>query len=65
MFFAPSKSRLRAIIWNIGVSKNINHIQIKIKMPNPRKEPPASFKAPNVDLKNMEVLCTLKIKIES
>ena len=49
----------------MGVSKAGDHIQIKIKMPNPSQEPPASSKAPNEDLKDMDVLCTFKIKIES
>ena len=35
-----------------------------IKIPNPGQEPPASSKAPNEDLKDMDVLCMLKIKIE-
>ena len=38
---------------------------IKIKMPNPSQEPPASPKDPNEDLKDIDVLCTLKIRIES
>ena len=42
-----------------------DHIQIKIRMPNPSQEPPASSKTPNQDLKDMAVLCTFKIKIES
>ena len=70
----------------MGVSRISDHIQIKIKMPNPsqelpaqskipiqskikiansNQEPPASPKAPNEDLKDMFVLCTFKIKIES
>ena len=49
----------------MGVSKTSDHIQIKIKMPNPSQEPPASSKTPNEDLKDMDVLCTFKIKIES
>ena len=49
----------------MGVSKTSDHIQIKIKMPNSNQEPPASSKAPNQDLKDMDVLCTFKIKIES
>ena len=49
----------------MGVSKTSDHIQIKIKMPNPSQERPASSKAPNEDLKDMDVLCTFKIKIES
>ena len=42
-----------------------DHIQIKIKMSNPTQESPASFKAQNEDLKDMDVLCTFKIKKES
>ena len=34
MFFAPSKSRKRAKIWNMDVSYMNDHIQIKIKIPN-------------------------------
>merc|ERR1712081_122350 len=65
LFFAPSKSRERAKIWIIGISKTSDHIQIKSMMPNPSQEPPASSKAPIEDLKDMDVLCTFKIKIES
>ena len=61
MFFAPSKSRLRAEIWNMCLSRTSDHIIIKIKTPNPNQEPPG----PNQDLKDMYVLCTFKIKIES
>merc|ERR1712081_10946 len=43
-------------------TKTSDHIQINIRMPNPSQEPPASFKAPNEDLKDMDVLCTFKIK---
>ena len=42
-----------------------DHNIIKIKMANPSQEPPASSKAPNEDFKDMDVLCTFKIKIES
>ena len=42
-----------------------DQIQIKIKMPNPSQEPPASSNAPNQDLKDIFVLCTLKININS
>ena len=49
----------------MGVSKTSDHIQIKIKIPNLSLEPPASSKAPNKDLNDMDVLCTFKIKIES
>ena len=48
-----------------GYIKDHDHIQIKIKMPNPSQEPPASSKAPNKDLKDIDVLCTLKIKMEN
>ena len=47
------------------VSKTIGYIHTKIKMPNPSQEPPASSKVPNEDSKDMDVLCTFKIKIES
>ena len=50
---------------NLGVSKTSYHIKIKIKIPNPSQESPASSKAPNEDLKDMDVLCTFKMKIES
>ena len=49
----------------MGVSKTSDHIQMKIKMPNSNQEPPATSKAPNEDLKDMDVLCTFKYKIES
>ena len=47
------------------VPKTTGHIQINIRMPNPSQEPPASPKAPNDDSKDMDVLCTFKIKLES
>ena len=65
MFFAPSKQRKNAKILNMGVSKTSNYFRIKIKKPNSSQEPPASSKAPNDDLKDMEVICTFKIKTES
>ena len=49
----------------MGATKTSDHIQIKIHMPNPNQEPPASSKAPSQDLKDMDFLCTFKIKIES
>ena len=58
-----SKSRQISTIWIRGVSKSSDHIQIKIKMPNPIQEPPVSSKAPNEDLKDMDALCTFKIKL--
>ena len=65
MFFAPSKYRQRAKIWIKGKSKTSDHIQIKIEIPNPSQEPQPSSKAPTEDLKDMDVLCNFKIKIES
>ena len=65
MFFAPSKSRERAKILIIGVPKTSDNIQIENKMQNSSQEPPASSKAPNQDLKDMDVLCTFKMKIKT
>ena len=52
-------------MWIMGLSKAIDHIQIKIQNPNSSQEPPASSETPNQYLKDMDVLCTFKIKIES
>ena len=49
----------------MGLSKINDHNQLKIKISNPSQEPAASFKAPNQELKDMDVLCTFKIKIET
>ena len=49
----------------MGASKTSDHIQMKIKMPNPSQETPASFKAQNEDLKDIDDICTFKIKRES
>ena len=49
---------------NMGVAETSDHIQIKIKISNPIQKPPASFNAPNGDLKDTGVLCTFKIKIK-
>ena len=49
----------------MGVPKSSDHIRFKIKMQNLSQEPPASSKAPYQDLKDMDVLCTFKIKMES
>ena len=48
-------------IQKMSVPKTSDHIQIKIKMPNPSQDPPASSKARNQDLKDMDILCTFKI----
>ena len=65
IFFPPSKSRQRAKIQIMGISKTSNHIEIKKKMPSPSQEPPAASKAPNEDVKDVDVLCIFKIMIES
>ena len=49
----------------MGISKTSEHIQIKIKMPNPSQEPPRPSNASNEDLNNIDVLCTFKINTES
>ena len=48
----------------MAVSKTTDHIQIKIKMLNPSEDPPALTKAPHHDLKDMDVLCTLKFILD-
>ena len=58
MYFAPLKSRQRAEIQNMGVSKTSEDIQIKSQMPKLSREPPMSFKAPNQDFKDMDVFCS-------
>ena len=62
---ASLNSRQRAKFWNMGVLKTIDHIQINIKMPNSSQEPLASFNSKKLVLKDMDALCTFKIKIES
>ena len=49
----------------MALAKNSDHIQIKIKIPNPSQEYPASSKASNQDLKDMYILYTFKIKTGS
>ena len=51
----------RAKIQVMGVLNPSDHIQIKIKMPDPSQEPPVSSKAPDQEFKDMDVLCTFKI----
>ena len=46
----------------MGVSHTSDHIQTKIKMANPS---PVSSKFKNEDLKDTDVLCTFKIKLEN
>ena len=49
----------------MGLEKTTDHTQIKIRLPNPSQKPPVSSRAANKDLKDMDVLCTFKIRIES
>jgi len=49
----------------MDVSETSDHIQIKIKILNSSQDHPAASKAPNHILKDMDVLCTLEMKIES
>ena len=58
------KIKIDIPIWSMGITNTKDHIHIKINMPNPSQEPPASYKVPNEDLKNVDVLCTFKIQIE-
>ena len=44
----------------MDIPKTNNNAQIKIKKPNPSQEPPASSKAPNEDIKDIDVLCTFE-----
>ena len=65
MFFPPLKSIWRAKVLNMGVARTSDNIQIKIQIPNTSQEPSASSKVPNEDSKDMDILCTFKINIES
>ena len=49
----------------MDVSETSDHIQIRIKRLNPIQKPQVSLKAPYEDLKDMDFLCTFKIKVES
>ena len=49
----------------MDASKTSYHMQIKIKIPNLVQEPPASSKAPNQDLKDMDVLCPSKTRYKA
>ena len=48
----------------MGVSKIGDHIRINIKVSKPSQGLPTSSKVPNQNGKDMDVLCTFKIKIE-
>ena len=59
------KSRQGSKIQIMGISKTSNHSKIQMKKPNSSQEPQAPTKAPNQDLKDMDVICTFKSKMES
>ena len=48
-----------------GCIKDQYYIKIKITMPNPSQEPQVFSKVPNEDFKDIDVLCTFKINLES
>ena len=50
---------------NILEPKTRDPVQVNIGMKTPSQKPPASSKAPNQDLKDMDILCTFKIKIKT
>ena len=49
----------------MGKPKTSDHIHTKFDVLNPSQERPASSKAPNEELKDMDVLCAFKFKIKS
>ena len=63
MIFAPSQSKQRAKIQNIDVSKTRDQNK-KIMISNPCQEP-LNSKASNEDLKDIDVICSFEIKIDS
>ena len=50
------KIMIESKIWNIGLLKISDHIQIKIMMPNSSQAHPVFFKAQNQDFKDIDVL---------
>ena len=48
----------------MGEPNTSDYIQIDIRVQNSSKEPPVSSKAQNKDFRDIDVICTLKIKIE-
>ena len=59
------KIKIESRIQNLRELKISDHISINTKMPNPNQEYQASSNAQNQALKNMDVLCTFKVKIDS
>ena len=49
----------------MAASKTSDHIQMKIKILNPSQDPKASSKSPNMELQDIDVLCTFIIRKES
>ena len=54
------KIKIESHNFDNGCTKPNDYIQFKIKMPNSSQEPPAPSKDPTEDLKDINVLCTLK-----
>ena len=61
---SKSTSRCQTPVRNLQRPTKPQSGEMKIKMTNPSQDSLASSKAPNQDLKNMDVLCTFKMKIE-
>ena len=49
----------------MGELKTSDYIKFEIMMQNPNQDPPASPKAQNKEMKDMDMLCTFKIKRKS
>ena len=65
MFFGTFKIKIKSQDLEYWCTKDQDHIKIYLGIQNPCQVPPASCKAQNQDLKDMDVLCTFKIKTES
>ena len=53
-----SKSKIEGWHLDHGWIKYSDHLKINIRMPKPCEEPPVFSKVPNIDLKDMDALCT-------
>ena len=63
--FDTFKIKIETKILIRNVPKASDNIQVQFQTSNPSQEPRAFSKAPNQDLKDMDVLCNFIIKIES
>ena len=64
-FLCTFKIKIESQNSDHGCVKDQWPYSIKVKMPNPSQETPASSKAQNENLKEMDFLFAFKIKIES